>query len=304
MSESINTLQLQSLQNRLFTLTKEHGHCDVLLDQGLGPVLEEAIQASDLNDEDSIAIVDPMMALEPEKGLRLLRLTSNHIELLDATMALAFQQNTDPENPKRQVCAWLFGDGSLKRTGSHLKQWLDVAIPEGERIYFRYYDPRVTPHLPRFLDTDTFNTWLYPLKRWTYLSRDGELKTFTSEDQPQHFVRRLDAKQWAILQRLEVLNLTIRALAALKHPVTSSEDEVIDRYIERSIALGFSSSEDQLTFALHAQIIHPEFDRHPRLATPIQLASQNKHSLSVVLDELETADLDAIRNDMNTRVPR
>lgn len=307
MSDQDFSEQLQNLQNRLFTQVKTYGHCYLLLDPALGPVLEDDIQAADIAEEDQATILDPLLALEPEKALILLRLTTRNIELLDASIANALACNTDMSNPQRGICAWIFSQQPISRLAKHLKHWFDVAIPAQKRIFFRYYDPRVTTHLPRILSATQISEWLTGIEEWAWVDRDGEWQTIKPvepiENKALHLPQ-LHALQWAALQRVETINLCLRTLQSIE--VASpppAQDYRLDEWVSAAAAKGFSSQEDAIAYALHAWLVHPQFMEHSAVQHAVIEAGKNNGGLCQALAQFEQADLDRIQNDLNKIKP-
>ena len=67
----------------------------------------------------------------------------------------------------------LIADTGLERLASHFRRYLTVAGPDGERWYFRFYDPRV---LGRYLETcteDELTAFFGPVASYICPSGDG-----------------------------------------------------------------------------------------------------------------------------------
>lgn len=302
MSEQDFSEQLQNLQNRLFTQVKTYGHCYLLLDPALGPVLEGEIQAADIAEEDQASILDPLMALEPEKALILLRLTTRNIELLDASAALALTSNINMRNPQRGVCAWIFSKQPIAKLAVHLKHWLDVAIPAKKRIFFRYYDPRVTTHLPRILSATQISEWLKEIEEWAWVDRDGQWQTIKPvepiENKALHLPQ-LHAPQWAALQRVETINLCLRTLQSIEEKSPpATQDDLLENWVSSAQAKGFPTQEDAIAYALHAWLVHPQFMEHSAVQHAVIEAGKNNGGLCHALAQFEKTDLERIKNDL------
>lgn len=302
MSDQDFSKQLQNLKNRLFTQVKTYGHCYLLLDPALGPVLEDDIQAADIAEEDQATILDPLLALEPEKALILLRLTTRNIELLDACVALALTSNTDMSDPQRGVCAWIFSPQPISKLAVHLKHWLNVAIPAQKRIFFRYYDPRVATHLPRILSATQISEWLKGIEEWSWVDRDGQWQTIKPVEPIENkalYLPQLDELQWAALQRVETINLclrTLQSIEAVSPPPT--QDYRVDDWVSAAQTKGYTAQEDAIAYALHAWLVHPQFMEHSAVQHALIESSKNNGGLCQALAQFEQADLDRIKNDL------
>lgn len=302
MSDQDFSQPLQNLQNRLFTQVKTHGHCYLLIDPALGPVLEEDIQAADIAEEDQATILDPLLALEPEKALILLRLTTRNIELLDASAALALTSNTNMSNPQRGVCAWIFSQQPISKLAVHLKHWLDVAIPAQKRIFFRYYDPRVTTHLPRILSAIQISEWLKGIEEWSWVDRDGQWQTVKPVEPIENkalYLPQLDELQWAALKRVETINLCLRTLQSIEAASPPpAQDYRVDDWVSTAQTKGYTAQEDAIAYALHAWLVHPRFMEHSAVQHALIESSKNNGGLCQALAQFEQADLDRIKNDL------
>lgn len=294
--------QLNTLQNHLFTQVKTYGHCYLLLDPALGPVLEQPLDAADIPEQDVALILDPLLALEPAKALILLRLTTRNIELLDASIAQALACNSDMTNPQRGVCAWIFSQQPISKLAVHLNRWLDLAIPGQKRILFRYYDPRVTTHLPRILSALQVSEWLMGIEEWAWVDRDGQWQTIQPIEPIENkapYLPRLDEPQWAALQRVETINLSLRTLQSLE--VASpppAQDYRLDEWISAAQAKGFTAQEDAIAYALHAWLVHPQFMEHSAVQHALIETRKNNGGLCQALVQFEQADLDRIKNEL------
>ena len=69
-------------------------------------------------------------------------------------------------------------DASLSTLRKHFRQFLLVESPEGQCLYFRYYDPRVLPQFLATSTTDQVEPFFGPINRFACLV-EGKLTAIT-----------------------------------------------------------------------------------------------------------------------------
>ncbi len=224
----------------------------LLLDPFGGDHLKAALDALASPPAQCLRLNDPIFKDDLESAPLLIELLSTertHKDLLAQSIARAQEEVRNTVGP-RGVCAWLFSDVSLQRLQRAMRQRLDARYPKGERIYLRYFDPRVMPRLAELLGSPTdkptppyssLAQLLGPIHTWCHFNREGDLQR---NDNPQpsnagfsgylHF----DQRTAAAIDRIEAVNLTARALLQRAIPCKQSDDAMIDTHLKHAKSHG------------------------------------------------------------------
>ena len=170
----------------LYVLSRQYGRTILLLDRfGVNP-LADALKLLTSPPALCRPLDDPLFQHDPDSApilVELLHGELSHQVLLGQSISVAQDEALHLER-HHSVCGWLFTDVSLERLQLALRQRLDVEYPDGERIYFRYFDPRVIAHLVCLLalksisplsDDKGFEQLLGPIRTWCHLDWEGRL---------------------------------------------------------------------------------------------------------------------------------
>jgi hypothetical protein len=281
----------------LNALFQQHGRGVLLLDPYGGDHLRPAIDALASPPPQCLRLNDPIFKDDPHSAPLLIELLSTeetHQDLLAQSIARAQEEARDTVGP-RGVCAWLFTDVSLQRLQQAMRQRLDVRYPKGERIYLRYFDPRVMPQLSELLGSPAdrptppysgLTQLLGPIRTWCHLNREGALQR---HDNPQptnavggylHFEQRTAGA----IDRIEAVNLTARALLQRAIPCKQSDDGVIDTHLRHAKSLGLIQTTDWVAYAWRAMHHGTAFTRHPMLHQLIAQAASNGIPLDALVE--------------------
>jgi Domain of unknown function (DUF4123) len=287
----------RNVHEQLFTLLKQWGHCDLVLDRQLSDPLGEqlpALAAQQL----ALPINPPKAALPPDECLMLARLTTQELELFDSSIDISLQQNTNASSTTRAIGGWLFSqDTSLEHMAQRLEQAMIVNIAQSPKALLRLWDPRVIGHLPRILSPQQLALLLGPIACWAWIDRSGQLQTITQPARqdtdtgtnvtPLLLPLRLSAAQDAAIDRIEYINTVLKALAGLGHHVHPSRDSAIDALLHTAQRKRHTQVTDLLSYTLHAVLINPSFDAIVPVQEAIQEAASNQLGLSAALDQFD-----------------
>jgi hypothetical protein len=283
----------------LAALSRQYGRAVLLLDPFAGNHLLPAIDALVSPPPQCLKLDDPIFKNDLQNAPLLVELLSDepaHHDLLEQSIIRAQEQARDRGGP-HHVCAWLFTDVPLKRLQQALRQRLDACYPNGERIYLRYFDPRVMPRLSVLLGSSTdrptpldstVSQLLGPVKTWCHLDREGQLQR---HDNPQStdgvFDRRLhfDEPLAAAVDRIEAINLTAHALIRRALPCRQSDDAVIDTHLLQAQNLGLRMTEDLVAYAWRATHHGAPFASQPKLSELITQAVTHGIPFEALLEE-------------------
>lgn len=298
-SRSDDTWETTDIDGALAALSRQYGRTVILLDPFAGNHLLAAIDALTSPPAHRLMLEDPIFKNDLQNAPLLVELLSDeatHQTLLSQSIVRAQEQVRNPGGP-HHVCAWLFTDAPLKRLQLALCQRLDAGYPNGERIYLRYFDPRVMPRLSALLGPSadrpsppysTLSQLLGPVQTWCHLDREGQLQR---HDNPRPadgvFCARLrfDAAIAAAIDRIEAINLTARALIQQAIPCKQSDDAVIDTYLVQAQALGLHDTADLVAYAWRATHHGATFTLQRKLHELITRAATHGIPFDALLEE-------------------
>lgn len=277
---------------RLYALMREHGSAYVLVDRYERTADVEALeQMAAQAGATWFALTDELFKPAPERAPALLQLLHDRLgdaELLDRSIELAFGE-LERGGALRCVCGWLFLPDDVPRTRSAMSRRLDAHYP-GQRIYLRYFDPRVLPQLVRLLGPQAGADLLAPVTTWCLLARDGEWCRFdtpasTLPGPSLHF----DAMASMAIDRIQRVNEAADELARWGLDAGHERDEALDRALQEAARLGLSEAQDQVCYAAFACAHGPRFTAHPQLPRWLALARQAGLPLGAVLADHTTS---------------
>jgi len=107
--------------------------------------------------------------------------------------------------------------GSMDHTARHLRRQLLQKRPGDRRKHwFRYYDPVVFRHLTWLLSPTQLARLMGPITQWAWPDPIGHWQTLERPDeQPRIEWLELSRRQWDSIDRIAVLNHSVRRLTAL-----------------------------------------------------------------------------------------
>jgi hypothetical protein len=285
------------ISERLYNVAQGHERVYVLLDRhSEHPLAEEVAALADAATV-SLPLLDELFKDNPTQSPLLLCLQRGRLEhaaVLERSIELALEQALDP-NASRSVCAWLVCDNEPKRVQSALTQRLDTHWPGGQRMYFRYFDPRVMPRLMQVL-SDAEQAQLFgPVQTWCQLGRSGQWLAFASSeaavaDTPPLLGRmRLSESTAQAVDRIELVNLTLAALRRLGSTPDQTPDATLDQAIDHAVetahTLGTTTPEDTVAYAWRAVLYGNAFTAHPTLQALLAQARSAELPLEPLLQE-------------------
>lgn len=285
-------------RNNLFAIARQHTHVYVLIDQFNGnplTALFEAITGEDA--PDCITLTDPIFTDAPDRAPAIFALSSaisHHLELLDITLDVAYQQLK--EMAERSVCAWLYSDADQNALVRHMSRRLSARTIDGSGIYLRYFDPRVLPQLVRIFGADARRLFLSQIQTWMQLDRDG---TWLRLDNPDSnnvtTLPRLGAQLLASVERISLVNQVAASLAGSGAPYGHSEDASIEKHLISAGNVGLLRHEDQVAFASYAMRHADGFLKNKKMGHWISITKQTALPFAEVV-RLETHELQTIES--------
>ncbi len=271
----------------LYSLAREHGHVFVLVDRfSNDPLRTELAALAPADRPRCFALKDAIFSDAPERAPALLQLehgAASHMSLLDRTLQLSLEEANRPGQP-RAICAWIVTAAEGTSLARGMSRGLDASA-NGQRIYLRYFDPRVMPRLAQFLG-DGASSLAWPASTWCQLGRQGEWLRFdAAQTLPSTLGLRLDARQSAALERVESINKVAARLALEGLELAHARDPEVDTALQGARDAGLRDSDDQEAYALRCLRDGEAFLRHPRLHEWVQLARDAGVPFDAVMDQ-------------------
>ncbi len=174
----------------------------------------------------------------------------------------------------RAVCAWIVTNGQDEsdlqaRLAQRLSRASWIRSPhDGVHTVFRFWDPRITTHLPRIIGNAEWSNLIgsWGLSAWLCLGEDNALQRFAGAnakpEQPAN-AWQIDANRWLAMKQIGWAHRVCQ-LAPKWH------ESLIDVGFDRALAIisratrhGMRDEADLLRFAHAALTLHSDFDTHP-----------------------------------------
>jgi hypothetical protein len=223
--------------------------------------------------------------------------------LLALTIQIAAREALNdygPEHHARCLCGWILNAPPAQVLKQVFTQLARVHKPNGATWYLRYWDPRVTWHLPRVLTSVQLQLAHQAMGHWWAISPMNQLvctsqshtrakskasavEAVNGQTLPLHF----DSKGWALLERLGVVNTVLRLAWEWDVLPTESAAQRVDELVQRCHARGFYSDQDALIFSACGLTSHARFDEHPAVDKALRQAGQDGQSLQAALSRFE-----------------
>lgn len=276
---------------QLVGLLKEWGACDLLLDRELSDPLARALATESMRDRQHP--VNPLRAALPaDKYLKLVRLETFELPILDESLAIASAQCTQPGNPARSIGGWLFSrDVPTDRVARQLERAIVVRIENAPDALLRLWDPRVLPHLLRILSAEQMAEALGPIACWAWMDRSGQLQVMRRPaiETAVHLPLRLTTEQDQAIDRIEYINTVLKTLHGLGHTIDPSRDRELDELVKLARSKGHDKVPDMVSYCLHALLVSKSFDTLPEVQDAIARAQAEGLGLCAALEPFDDA---------------
>jgi hypothetical protein len=215
---------------------------------------------------------------------------------IEKSIAISTRQAMRDEQEKslgRTVCGWLAVDGPVNPLASHLSNCARVHVQQEVKL-LRFWDPRVLDLLAALLKPAQVDALLGPALSWSWLARDGSLRSLVQRAPPTSAVDgartfRLERSQINALLQAEYVNRTLDVLQDMGHDVVADD---VAAGVSRLVARGardwsLVSDRDRVTFALYGMLVGDGFDRVPEVHEVMSQALMREQSPIEALDRFE-----------------
>lgn len=265
----------------------------------------------------------PIERMHPARRPYLLHIPGSlvHERALNASLRTAVEERLGchdiGSDQPRSVCAWIalradVGHAPLFPLAQALARRAALRPPpphRGPLPLFRYWDPRVTLHLPACLG-DAWAAALQAMgvRAWWTLNPLGALCAVGGEQAPGHDARAgartptsdtfsPDARQWQALQLIGWRNRVAQLLPTwglLAAPAPRAVGEAV----QRALAHGLHEEADVLAFVHCALTVHPLFHRHgdvSRALAGLPGSGQRRSGFATIASQWSEAWIDMLR---------
>jgi hypothetical protein len=281
----------QHHSEQLFSLLKEWGQCDLLLDRELSDPLAAALASESIRAH--LHQVNPLRATSSvDKCLMLARLSLAELPILDESLAIASAQCTRLDNPVRSIGGWLFShDISADRVARQLERTVVVHIQNAPDALLRLWDSRVLPHLQHILTPEQLAAAFGPIACWAWMDRNGQLQVMhrPAIETTAYLPLRLTTEQDQAIDRIEQINTLLKTLDSLGHAIDSSKDRELDELLQLARSKGHDQVPDMLAYCLHALLVSKSFDALPEVHHAIAQAHAEGLGLCAALEPFDDA---------------
>lgn len=276
----------------LYNFARESGRqCHVLVDPLAGDDWRQCLTTIPKEDLSIAHLQHEFFAKGASEAPTILRFPLKHIEILETLADMARAEATDPTHQTRAVCGFLRTELSFDQLASQLQKNLTVRV-ESQRMYFRYFDPRVIHHLPELLDPNTFG--MCGISAWAYFAWEGEwmVHSFAEDIKDRHpwMSLRLTDEQWRPFAAIEHFNATVSAFVRAGIPWPTSETTRLRQTVMATMSLGIAEPHDVATYLLKSRQSGFPLAQHPRWNDALALIRDGA-SLAESLDGLSICPL-------------
>ncbi|PHV10533.1 hypothetical protein [Chitinimonas sp. BJB300] len=195
-----------------------------------------------------------------------------------------------PDGSPRSLCAWIDAPGQkINDLAAALARRTALSMAGVQAVSFRYWDPRITVHLPRLLGKAVMTDLLADLGAtawWAFATQANGAQHLTSlgQSEPARTLVdeaahqwALDGTQWRALTALGWANRLARLVP--DWGLEAQPDQgTLEHVATQALAWGLASESDVLRFAYFALTYHPQFDTHPKVRTALEAARANEQT--------------------------
>lgn len=201
------------------------------------------------------------------------------------------------------LSALLVAGGDATVIATHLSRRLVIATPDAGHALLRYFDPRVFRHLGWLLTEAQMNLLLGPVSQWSWRTAAGFWQQHSRTEAASVLAGlRLTSGQWDSLQRLGLLNKSLRQIER------SAPDLVIDDQSAKCVdALlrdayeqhRLADEADRRLYAEQGFRFHPHIHRHPQLVERLARARECRESYVGACRDLDAARLQQFATELD-----
>lgn len=291
-----------ALRSALNGAGKEQPYSGQMLHVLVDPAIADPL-ANDLHTKDLPRVSLNINIIQPANRpyLLCLRDTAAHERALNTTLRIAIEEylgkHDNEDGQARSICGWLIESCRKENDqvtptsalASEMSRIAWVREPDQtlNRTLFRYWDPRITPHLPDLLGEITWlqcQQGLHGAAWWTVDFNGAFNQIGKSNDAPSEkyasFEWQIAKEKWQALEQIGWCNRIMQLIPGWGLPDMPERNQV-DAIVKRGCFHGLQTESDILTFAFNALTVHPNFDCHPAVGKMLS----DLNSLGIIAGE-------------------
>ncbi|WP_190285822.1 DUF4123 domain-containing protein [Montanilutibacter psychrotolerans] len=191
-------------------------------------------------------------------------------DVIDRSLAASLRQamRGDEEKPQgRSICGWVVTDAAPGVLAAHLAERARLRVGQEMKL-LRFWDPRVLDLLQASLKPAQVDALLGPARSWSWLARDGSLRSIARSESAASHVSESNGWQFDSLQvrslfQAEHVNRTLDVLQDMGHAVVDADlvTRVAHLIGRGAKEWGLETDRDQVTYALYGVLVGEGFDR-------------------------------------------
>ncbi|OOW67917.1 hypothetical protein Xant_20885 [Xanthomonas cissicola] len=204
------------------------------------------------------------------------------LRALDATVAYGQAHDKEP------FSALIGTTAKAGRVRGHLARMM-VRRVEGEKMLFRFYDPRVWSCLQWILSASQLDALLGPIDVWTTRDATGDTWTQSQSMQSAESEFAMDLSQLSAVASLGSVNKVLKRLREEEVHVGGSLplSKRVYTEIENARAAGLVNADDQEAFAFLSMSISPRIHDCPKFQDLIHLARKEPGAYRSLVSEVD-----------------
>ncbi len=222
-------------------------------------------------------------------------------ERVDLTVRVGVEEalRAAPHNgSRRSICGWIASELPPAVIAGHLVRHTRVRAQDRART-LRIWDPRTLDLLQHLLTERAGQLLALPAADWWWLGRNAHVKGLqaTRDPAPDPVGAHLNDEHIGALLLAEPLHATLNVLQDKR--VDPTDDQTLRTIIgalrRASTQWGVSDPLDQVGFALHSCLVHPNFDADAEVAAAMRRSAGEGHVPTQALSLFSEQEWNAVR---------
>lgn len=269
------------------------------------PMLKEPFAVDWLQEESRkvwpVSVRHPL--LKDSQHPRLIHLHPHDTHLLEASIALAITEQSDPDEESQQGFAlggWLLTNAPGEALARHLARCMQPSLmPKAGNMLLRWADRRVLEWMWPVLTAHQQAGLLRPIPRWYVLDRCGELVCYEAQADVLPQALSFSPDQWAHAQQNEAVQDLLRGWLRFAGALPPDYLRRAAQAAGAVIATGLTNRQDRVLLGAYILQVHPQLTSHPALHSAVNRALSGSVTLAQALEDIpDPQGWDAIRAEL------
>jgi hypothetical protein len=254
------------------------------------PMLREPFAVDWLQEESRDVWPVPVrhLQIKDRQRPRLIHLHSHDTHLLEASVALAITEQSDPDAESQQGFAfggWLLTNASGDELARHLARCMQPTLmPKARNTLLRWADRRVLEWMWPVLTARQKAGLLRSIPRWYVLDRCGELVCYEAQANVPPQALSFSADQWAHAQQNEAVQDLLRGWLRFAGALPADYLRRAAQAAGAVIATGLTNRQDRVLLGAYILQVHPQLTSHPALHSAVDRALGGGVTLAQALE--------------------